>query len=86
MKKLKSFLFLLIFIKSSLTENSCYREVYEFTAVHPKNLSNTKLINVESEVLPYFQKKCPYFLELDDYEVALYKELNNRSLIDSKEL
>ena len=67
-------------------ENPCYTEVYEFTKVHPKYLSNEKLLYNEREGLPHFQKKCPYFLELDDYEVALYRELQNRSLIDTKEL
>ena len=42
-------------------QNPCYQEVYEFTNVHPKNLTDHNLVQIENEILSYFQKNVPTF-------------------------
>ena len=84
MPKKKLLIFLLKIVMIVSTETSCYEEVLNFTSVHPRKLSDYEILHVKDIVLPHFQRKCPYFLELDEYEFILYKELYNRSLTDKE--
>jgi hypothetical protein len=79
----KLFVLLLTFVDAKLVEN-CYTAVDTFVSNLPSKMNDKELSIVRNELLPFYVRECPDFLELDDYEALLRKEIKKRSLVQAE--
>lgn len=69
---------LLTFSTAEDFSGDCYTNISKLFDVPLKKMTDEELEHAHKTTLPRFQQKCPLYLELDEYEVMLNKELDRR--------